>query len=52
MRAAAARAGDVDVPPLGAGSAWREADAYADRPAGEVVAELWDRGADLAGRSG
>lgn len=52
MRAAAARAGDVDVPPLWAGSAWREADAYADRPASEVVAELWDRGADLAGRSG
>ncbi|MFL0578855.1 NAD(P)H-dependent flavin oxidoreductase [Dietzia sp. 179-F 9C3 NHS] len=42
MRRAAAQAGDRDIPPLWAGSAWREADAYADRPAAEVVAELWD----------
>ena len=43
MRKAAARAGDIDVPPLWAGSRWRAADAYMDRPAEEVVAELWDR---------
>ena len=42
LRAAAAQAGDVDVPPLWAGSRWREAGAYADRSAAEVVAELWD----------
>lgn len=42
MRKAAAAAGDMDVPPLWAGSRWRVADAYADRPAAEVVAELWD----------
>ena len=42
MRKAAAQAGDIDVPPLWAGSRWRAADAYADRPAAEVVAELWD----------
>lgn len=42
MRKAAARAGDVGVPPLWAGSNWRAADAWADRPAAEIVAELWD----------
>lgn len=42
MRKAGARAGDADVPPLWAGTGWRAADAYADRPAGEVVSELWD----------
>lgn len=42
MRKAAARAGDSDVPPLWAGSNWRAADSYADRPAAEIVAELWD----------
>lgn len=45
MRKAAAQAGDVDVPPLWAGSNWRAADAYADRPAAEIVADLWDRAA-------
>ena len=43
MRKAAAQAGDIEVPPLWAGAGWRAADAYADRPAAEVVAELWDR---------
>lgn len=43
VRKAAAESGDVEVPPLWAGSGWRAADAYADRPAAEVVAELWDR---------
>lgn len=42
MRKAATQAGDMDVPPLWAGSRWRAADPYADRPAAEVVAELWD----------
>lgn len=42
MRKAAARAGDADVPPLWAGTGWRAADAYADRPATDVVTELWD----------
>ncbi len=42
MRKAAAQAGDIEVPPLWAGSRWRAADVYADRPAGEIVAELWD----------
>lgn len=42
MRKAAAQAGDVGVPPLWAGSNWRAADAWADRPAAEIVAELWD----------
>lgn len=42
IRKAAARAGDVDVPPLWAGSRWRAAEVYADRPAAEVVTELWD----------
>jgi nitronate monooxygenase len=45
MRKAAAQAGDVDVPPLWAGSRWRAAEVYADRPAAEVVADLWDRAA-------
>lgn len=44
MRKAAAQAGDIEVPPLWAGSRWRAADAYADRPAEEVVTELWDSG--------
>lgn len=43
MRTAAARAGDAEVPPLWAGSRWRAADAYADLPAAQVVADLWDR---------
>ena len=43
MRKAATQAGDVQVPPLWAGSRWRAADAYANRPAAEVVADLWDR---------
>lgn len=43
MRRAATDSGDAEVPPLWAGSRWRAADAYADRPAAEVVAELWDR---------
>lgn len=47
MRRAAAEAADAEVPPLWAGSAWREADAYADRPAAEVVAELWDGAASV-----
>ena len=47
MRKAAAQAGDVEVPPLWAGSRWRAADAYADRPAAEVVTELWDGAAAL-----
>ena len=42
MRKAAAQSGDMNVPPLWAGSRWRAADAYADRPAAQVVAELWD----------
>ena len=42
MRKAAAQAGDIDVPPLWAGAGWRAAGAYADRPAAEVVAEIWD----------
>lgn len=49
MRKAAARAGDIEVPPLWAGSRWRAADAYADQPAAEVVAELWDRAGEQAG---
>ena len=49
MRKAAAQAGDVGVPPLWAGSRWRAADAYADRPAAEVVAELWDSAVEQAG---
>ncbi|EFV91263.1 putative 2-nitropropane dioxygenase [Dietzia cinnamea P4] len=49
MRKAAAQAGDIEVPPLWAGSRWRAADAYADRPAAEVVAELWDRAVEQAG---
>ena len=51
MRKAAARAGDIEVPPLWAGSRWRAADAYADQPAAEVVAELWDRAGEQAGRA-
>ncbi|HMT48828.1 MAG TPA: nitronate monooxygenase, partial [Dietzia sp.] len=51
MRGAASRAGDVEVPPLWAGSGWRESDAYAGRPAGEIVAELWDRGSRSATRA-
>ena len=42
MRKAAAQAGDIQVPPLWAGSRWRAAGAYVDRPAAEVVAEIWD----------
>ena len=42
LRKAAAQAGDAGVPPLWAGSGWRAADAYADRPAVEIVTELWD----------
>lgn len=42
MRKAAAQAGDVEVPPLWAGSGWRAADTYADRSAAEVIVELWD----------
>lgn len=42
MRKAAATAGDAEVPPLWAGSGWKAAGAYADRPAADVVAELWD----------
>lgn len=42
LRKAAAQAGDPEVPPLWAGAGWRTADAYADRPAAEIVAELWD----------
>ena len=49
MRKAAAQAGDADVPPLWAGSRWRAADAYADRPAAEVVAELWDGARPVTG---
>lgn len=49
MRKAAAQAGDIEVPPLWAGSRWRAADAYADRPAAEVVADLWDRAVALRG---
>ncbi|UVE96789.1 nitronate monooxygenase family protein [Dietzia sp. B32] len=49
MRKAAAQAGDPEVPPLWAGSRWREADAYADRPAAEVVADLWDRAVQQRG---
>lgn len=44
MRKAAAQAGEIEVPPLWAGSGWRAAGALADRPAAEIVAELWDRG--------
>ena len=51
MRKAAAQAGDIEVPPLWAGSRWRAADAYADQPAAEVVAELWDRAGEQAGRA-
>lgn len=46
MRKAASQAGDIEVPPLWAGTGWRAAGAYSDRPAAEVVAELWD-GAQL-----
>lgn len=49
MRTAATASGDVEVPPLWAGSGWRAADAYADRPAADVVAELWDRGTTRPG---
>lgn len=48
MRKAAAQAGDIDVPPLWAGSRWRAADVYADRPAEEIVAQLWDRAVEQA----
>lgn len=48
MRKAAAQAGDVEVPPLWAGSRWRAVGAYADRPAAEIVAELWDRAVEQA----
>ena len=41
MRKAASQAGEIQVPPLWAGSRWRAADAFADRPAAEVVAEIW-----------
>lgn len=42
LRKAGAQAGDANVPPLWAGTGWRAADAYADRPAAEIVTELWD----------
>ena len=42
MRKAAAQAGNAEVPPLWAGARWRAADAFADRPAAEVVAQIWD----------
>ena len=42
LRKAAAQAGDAQVPPLWAGARWRAADAYADRPAEQVVSELHD----------
>ena len=42
MRKAASQAGEIQVPPLWAGSRWRATDAFADRPAAEVVAEIWD----------
>lgn len=46
MREAAAKAGDIEVPPLWAGAGWRAAGAHSDRPAAEIVAELWDRASD------
>lgn len=42
LRKAAAQAGDPEIPPLWAGAGWRAADVYADWPAAQIVAELWD----------
>jgi len=43
LRKAAAQVGDAQVPPLWAGARWRAAEAYADRPAEQVVSELHDQ---------